>query len=427
MAGLHSSSRPINSSSSSSTPLSQVVFNSRLFLLLDHSSASNSRLLHFRPSMAWRFDRPRHPLVPGLRPVPRHASLHHSFLPTQFRFRLRLHRCSGNKVDGGLGFRNLDLFNRALSATQCWRIISQPSSFAAKVLKSIYFPDSSFLDTECKGSSSFLWNSLVWGRGLLERGLRWRIGNGSSVAVYKDCWLPRLVTFKIWSPSILDANATVQSLITPLGVWNSELIHQSFNQDDTLLILSLPLSSFNSTDRLFWHYEKLGAYSVRSGYRSGCSLIQEVGTYGSNSSGLRWNCFWHLKIYAKVKHMLWRGCHNWIPTNAHLSRKGINISYLCPLCFRRIESTMHALWGCPSLKKMCSSCFLLSGIRFTDNLSFLDFLVDFKDRLSVTEFEVSCIIFWRVWCRRNEKVHQVVSLHDDDIVQWASSFISNYR
>ncbi|KAK2651962.1 hypothetical protein Ddye_011818 [Dipteronia dyeriana] len=210
-------------------------------------------------------------------------------------------------------------------------------------------------------------------------------------------------------------------------MWNSELIGQSFNQDDASLILSLPLWSFNSTDRLFWHYEKLGGYSVRSGYRLGCSLLQEAGSSGSNSSGLWWKFFWLLKIHVKVKHLLWRACHNWIPTNANLARRGINISYLCPLCFTGIESTMHALWGCPSLKKIRSSCCLLSGMRFTDNLPFLDFLVECKDRLSVTEFEVSCIVFWRVWCCRNESVHQVFSLHYDDIVQWASSFISDYR
>ncbi|KAK0588291.1 hypothetical protein LWI29_037252 [Acer saccharum] len=38
--------------------------------------------------------------------------------------------------------------------------------------------------------------SLCWGRGLLEKGTKWRIGTGAAVAIYSDRWLPRLSTFQ---------------------------------------------------------------------------------------------------------------------------------------------------------------------------------------------------------------------------------------
>ncbi|KAK0579380.1 hypothetical protein LWI29_025445 [Acer saccharum] len=67
----------------------------------------------------------------------------------------KLHWCEWkkmckSKLEGGLGFRDLGLFNRALLAKQCWRLVRFPNSLAGKVLKSCYFPDSSFLDANPK-------------------------------------------------------------------------------------------------------------------------------------------------------------------------------------------------------------------------------------------------------------------------------------
>ena len=60
------------------------------------------------------------------------------------------------KDRGGLGFRNLEVFNQSLLASQGWRILSKPDSLAAKVLKGCYFADVDFVDATAAPSSSFL-------------------------------------------------------------------------------------------------------------------------------------------------------------------------------------------------------------------------------------------------------------------------------
>ncbi|KAI5317842.1 hypothetical protein L3X38_037549 [Prunus dulcis] len=40
------------------------------------------------------------------------------------------------KHEGGMGFRNLHEFNLALLAKKCWRLLTEPDSFWAKMIKS---------------------------------------------------------------------------------------------------------------------------------------------------------------------------------------------------------------------------------------------------------------------------------------------------
>jgi hypothetical protein len=74
---------------------------------------------------------------------------------------------------------------------QGWRLLTEPSSLCARVLKGRYFPDSDFLATGKPRSSSFTWRSILFGRDLLLRGIRWGLGYrtgrwGEEVSIVKD-------------------------------------------------------------------------------------------------------------------------------------------------------------------------------------------------------------------------------------------------
>ncbi|KAL0366933.1 UNVERIFIED_CONTAM: hypothetical protein Sradi_3583400 [Sesamum radiatum] len=98
--------------------------------------------------------------------------------------------CS-SKLDGGLGFRNLEAFNLVLLAKQLWRLLTGPGCLVSKVLKAKYFPRHHLFEAQVGVRPSFTWRSIIAARDLLRSSCRWRISLGHLVDVWKDPLIPR--------------------------------------------------------------------------------------------------------------------------------------------------------------------------------------------------------------------------------------------
>uniref|UniRef100_A0A452Y891 Uncharacterized protein n=1 Tax=Aegilops tauschii subsp. strangulata TaxID=200361 RepID=A0A452Y891_AEGTS len=94
------------------------------------------------------------------------------------------------KRGGGIGFKDMRLFNQALLARQAWRLIQRPNSLCARIVKSKYYPNGKLLDTVFASNASPAWRGIEHGLELLKAGLVWRIGNGRKVNIQRDQWIP---------------------------------------------------------------------------------------------------------------------------------------------------------------------------------------------------------------------------------------------
>jgi hypothetical protein len=66
------------------------------------------------------------------------------------------------KSIGGLGFRDMELFNLPLLAKQAWRILQEPNSLGARVLKAVYYLGrQDFLEDDLGSSLSRIWGPLL--------------------------------------------------------------------------------------------------------------------------------------------------------------------------------------------------------------------------------------------------------------------------
>ena len=69
------------------------------------------------------------------------------------------------------------MFNLAMLGRQAWRMLQNPESLCARLLKAGYWLNGELLQVqECPGIS-YTWRSIVRGIRALEKGLIWRVGN----------------------------------------------------------------------------------------------------------------------------------------------------------------------------------------------------------------------------------------------------------
>ena len=75
-----------------------------------------------------------------------------------------------SKLNGGMGFRNLQVFNLAMLAKQGWRLITNPNSLVAQIYKARYYPHGDIFRAKLGSSPSYAWRSILNGLEVVKRG-----------------------------------------------------------------------------------------------------------------------------------------------------------------------------------------------------------------------------------------------------------------
>ncbi|XP_075659063.1 uncharacterized protein LOC142628921 [Castanea sativa] len=129
-----------------------------------------------------------------------------------------------SKLEGGLGFRELALFNDSLLAKQAWQLLHNEGTLFYRIFKARFFPNSSFMEAKELATGSYAWKSILKGREVIQLGARFRVGNGKSVKIWQHHWLPIKHPPLISSPIIESMeNATVDCLMdNNTSKWDAE-------------------------------------------------------------------------------------------------------------------------------------------------------------------------------------------------------------
>ncbi|XP_063945891.1 uncharacterized protein LOC108212308 [Daucus carota subsp. sativus] len=178
------------------------------------------------------------------------------------------------KSEGGMGFRDLKSFNLALLAKQGWRLL---------------------------------------GRDILLTGIRWQVGNGRSINFWCDRWIPNNQGFFVRdAKGPFNVNSSVADFISS-GKWNLSKLKECVSDQSVSEISAIPISRTNANDRLVWHFDYKGNYTVKSGYYVALSLKDSSTQHASSSSNPSksfWKLLWSISAPPKLKHFLWRICSN---------------------------------------------------------------------------------------------------------------------
>ncbi|XP_009139680.2 uncharacterized protein LOC103863679 [Brassica rapa] len=290
-----------------------------------------------------------------------------------------------------MGFRDIALFNQALLCKQAWRIWAKPHSLLARVMKSRYFPNGTFLECGIGTRSSYAWRSIMHGRELLVQGLMKKIGDGQSTHVWYDNWIlldvprpPRYRTDEV------DLSLTVSALIDRrYGTWNVQRVRHLFVEEDANYILGLKID-MNRADAVVWGLERNGGYYPPS----------DDATDGD---------LWKVKTLPKLRHFLWKALAGALAVADRFRTRGLQIDPICKVCQSAPETICHVLFNCPTAQEVWRlSGFPLppTGVSPNSVLLNLQYLLQCSTKQSIPQHLRLLFpwVLWHIWKGRNELI-----------------------
>ncbi|XP_021667678.2 uncharacterized protein LOC110655603 [Hevea brasiliensis] len=130
------------------------------------------------------------------------------------------------------------------------------------------------------------------------------------------------------------------------GIWDKDILFATFNPEDCIEILKIPLTSHVKEPELIWNFSKNGAPSVKVVYHM-LKRVQAQTSHQSSDCSLEvvspdvWSQTWSVKLPPKIKNFIWRCCLNVLATKENLYKRHCSPAPACPLCDRAVEMLEH--------------------------------------------------------------------------------------
>ena len=181
------------------------------------------------------------------------------------------------------------------------------------MLKAKYFPNDLVKEAELGQRPSYMWRSILAARQVIEERPRWCIGNGESIHIWKDRWIPTSESFRVMSPVVVHSGLEkVPSLLDiDRRAWDVVKVRNTLPSHEAKVVKSIPISISLPEDSIIWAWTPNGRFTVKSTYKVAQKVLKE-GLRGverggnSDNLGMKaiWRILWRLSCPNKNKHLL---------------------------------------------------------------------------------------------------------------------------
>jgi hypothetical protein len=292
-------------------------------------------------------------------------------------------------------------------------------------------PDTDFLSAVKPRSASFTWRSILHGRDLLVKGLRWNVGNGERISITKDNWIPGFPADTIKPLSPIPAAAKFCFLMNDEGnAWEVDTVRMFFHDELASTILQIPIRRHGGDDYVSWAHDKHGLYTVKSAYNLARteSFFSNRGTAGRGSSSnvqleeKCWKKVWAIQAPNKMKVTLWQIINDCLPTGHQLQHRHIPADADCVFC-GQTERVEHLFLFCPFAREVWSAVKNVFPLHLCRKslVNAKQWIFDFLGRESDTSAMVLAVTCWHIWEARNGVCNNEELLHPQ---RWAYKILA---
>jgi hypothetical protein len=286
------------------------------------------------------------------------------------------------KSQGGLGVKNLALFNSALLYKWKWRLIEERNALWSELLRFRYghLPTKILGETfsQARANDSIWWKDMLGtGRSLEEDWFRKNVscglGDGCNIGFWKFKWMGNQPFCELY-PDLFAKEVSKDVLVSNRvrrngdrsewnWMWSDHLTHSETGQLTELqnLLTDVHLEQARM-DKWRWIPGPLDLFTVNSCYKM---LIQphNIASLDANVLEAIQN-LWKNDVPTKINIFGWRLLLDKLPTRDALHHRGIlhnTYELTCSFCFHLPEDSFHVFFNCPFATKVWQAIFTWIG------------------------------------------------------------------
>jgi hypothetical protein len=244
------------------------------------------------------------------------------------------------KSSGGLGLLNSKKMNIALLSKWIWKLYQDDASIWATIIRAKYRDADNLFEGSGQGGSQF-WKSLHKIKHFFKLGAKHLIGNGRRTFFWTDWWCQDRPIKEIF-PDLFnicaDPNISVAAALESGDlniVFRRSLNPEGRRQWDELGRLTEPTVLSNSKDKVTWHLDSSGKFTVQSLY---AKLSQ-------GASVAYYKDVWEAKVPLKIKIFAWQLILDRLPSSQQIATRHGPASGNCALC-GQVEDAGHIFFAC---------------------------------------------------------------------------------
>ncbi|KAJ9566332.1 LOW QUALITY PROTEIN: hypothetical protein OSB04_002298 [Centaurea solstitialis] len=334
-------------------------------------------------------------------------ALMRSFLWTQGepmagRCKLAWDKLCRPKNCGGLGFKRLSVWNRALVAKNLWDIVTRRPTLWVDRIRMVYIRSNNFWTVRTHNSWSWILRKMMVIRDQIRPFVHTIIGNGMDTHAWEDTWidggaLATSISYRAIHSHGFTRDTTVRQLLSSITTWPEGWISRS------PVLASIPLPSLNDLqlDVCKWRSRTHGLvdFTVKEAYQS----------LDISHSHVAWTArVWFSGHIPKHAFCLWVARHERLPTHDRLSMwKHDPPDWRCSLCGICMDSHSHFFFDCSYSKEVWT--IVVTDVGWNHAPTSWDTIMSVinDDRLAPKKFihKVSlAATVYHVWKERNRRI-----------------------